>query len=42
MKRQNLHCHTTFDDGNNSPEEMISADIKSGLDCIGVSLHCQI
>ena len=42
MKRQNLHCHTTFDDGNDSPEEMINAAIGAGLTGIGVSLHCPL
>ena len=42
MKRQNLHCHTTFDDGKNSPEEMVLAAIGAGLAGIGVSLHCPI
>lgn len=42
MKRQNLHCHTTFDDGNDSPEEMVLAAIGAGLAGIGVSLHCPI
>lgn len=42
MKRQNLHCHTSFDDGKDSPEEMISAAIKAGLDSIGISLHCPV
>ena len=40
MKRQNLHCHTSFDDGKNSPEEMINAAIRAGLSGIGISLHC--
>ena len=42
MIRQNLHCHTTFDDGNDSPEAMILSAERAGLDSIGISLHCPI
>ena len=42
MKRQNLHCHTSFDDGKNSPEEMVLAALQAGFGSIGVSLHCPI
>ena len=42
MVRQNLHCHTTFDDGNDSPETMVRAAEKAGLRSVGVSLHCPI
>ena len=42
MKRQNLHCHTTFDDGNDSPEMMVRAAELAGLASVGVSLHCPI
>ena len=42
MKRQNLHCHTSFDDGKNSPEEMVLAALRAGFGSIGVSLHCPI
>lgn len=34
-----LHIHTTYCDGNNSPEEVVSEAIKSNLDCIGFSAH---
>ncbi len=42
MLEQNLHCHSTFDDGNNSAEEMVLAAEAAGLRSIGVSLHCPI
>ena len=42
MKRQNLHCHTNFDDGADSPEMMVRAAEKAGLASIGISLHCPI
>ena len=42
MIRQNLHCHTTFDDGKDSAETMILAAEAAGLKSIGVSLHCPI
>ena len=42
MVRQNLHCHTRFDDGSNTPEEMVRAAEKAGLSSVGVSLHCPI
>lgn len=42
MVRQNLHCHTTFDDGRDSPEAMVRAALDAGLTSVGVSLHCPI
>ena len=42
MIRQNLHCHTTFDDGADSPEAMVLAAERAGLCSIGISLHCPI
>ena len=42
MIRQNLHCHTTFDDGADSPEAMVLAAERAGLRSIGISLHCPI
>ncbi len=35
-----LHMHTTFCDGKNTPEEMILSGIKKGLNTIGISGHC--
>ena len=42
MIQQNLHCHTRFDDGNDSAEEMVLAAEAAGLRSVGVSLHCPI
>ena len=39
MKRQDLHTHTTYSDGKNTPEEMILAAAYEGLDTIGISDH---
>lgn len=39
MKRQDLHTHTTYSDGKNTPEEMILAAADEGLDTIGISDH---
>ena len=36
---QELHCHTTFCDGKNTPEEMVLAAVKKGLRRIGFSAH---
>ena len=33
--RQDLHTHTTFCDGANTPEEMVQAALAQGLDCLG-------
>lgn len=42
MVSQNLHCHTTFDDGANTPEEMVLAAIGAGLSSLGISAHTPI
>jgi len=39
MSRQDLHTHTTFCDGKNSPEEMVCAAMEQGLWRIGFSAH---
>lgn len=39
MIKQNLHCHTTYDDGVNMPEEMVLAAMEYGLTSLGISLH---
>lgn len=39
MSRFDLHTHTTFSDGRNTPEEMVQAAIAKGLDTIGISDH---
>ena len=35
-----LHMHTTFCDGKNTPEEMILSGIEKGLKTVGISGHC--
>lgn len=42
MIRQNLHCHTTYDDGHDAPHTMVLAAYKAGLSGIGISLHCPL
>lgn len=34
-----LHTHTTFSDGANTPEEMVEAALAQGMTCLGVSDH---
>ena len=36
---QNLHTHTVYCDGKNTPEEMVTAAIELGFDTIGFSGH---
>ena len=36
---QNLHTHTSFCDGKNSPEEMVRAALSLGMDALGFSGH---
>ncbi len=36
---RDLHTHTTYCDGKNTPEEMVAAAIKKGMSCIGFSGH---
>lgn len=37
-----LHIHSAFCDGANTPEEMVSAAIEKKLDCIGFSSHSYV
>lgn len=37
--KSDIHTHTTFCDGKNTPEEMVLAGIDAGLDTIGFSGH---
>ena len=37
--KQNLHIHTTYADGKDSPEEIIEEAIRRGFDSIGFSEH---
>ena len=39
MVKKDLHIHTVFCDGNNTPEEMVRSAIDMGLECIGFSAH---
>ncbi len=36
---RDLHTHTTYCDGKNTPEEMVLAAIKKGMSCLGFSGH---
>ena len=40
MITQNLHMHSTWDDGKCSVEEMIAASRDAGLTSVGLSVHC--
>jgi len=40
MITQNLHMHSTWDDGKCAVEEMIRASKAAGLTSVGVSVHC--
>ena len=39
LYKQNLHQHSTYDDGKDTPEEVILAAIEKGFDSIGFSGH---
>ena len=39
MIRQNLHTHTVYDDGDNTPAEMAQAALDAGLTSLGFSGH---
>jgi len=39
MIKSNLHMHTVFCDGKNTPEEMVLAAISAGYDTVGFSAH---
>ena len=39
IKKQNLHTHTIYCDGINTPEQMVEAAIAKGFDSIGFSGH---
>ena len=36
---RDLHMHTTYCDGKNTPEEMIRAAVDKGLSAVGISGH---
>ena len=37
--KQNLHTHTVYCDGSNTPEEVLEAAIAKGFDSVGFSGH---
>ena len=39
MFRQNLHAHSTYDDGKSTLREMIDASMAAGLTSVGISVH---
>ena len=39
VRKQNLHTHSTFCDGADTPEQMVLAAIEKGFDSIGFSSH---
>ena len=39
MMPQNLHAHSTLDDGRSPPEEMLRASLSAGMCSCGLSLH---
>lgn len=40
QNKQNLHTHTTFADGKDTPEELVLAAVAKGFSGIGFSEHC--
>lgn len=38
--KQNLHIHTTYADGKDTPEQMVLTAMERGFDSIGFSEHC--
>ncbi|MBR3844104.1 MAG: PHP domain-containing protein, partial [Clostridia bacterium] len=42
MILSDFHCHTTFVDGNSTPEEMVLAAIEKGMYTLGVSEHAHV
>ncbi len=41
MQYANIHTHTTFSDGKNTPEEMVQKAIELGFSSIGISDHSE-
>jgi len=39
MFRQNLHAHSTYDDGKSTLREMIETSMAAGLTSVGISVH---
>ena len=42
MYKQNLHTHTIFCDGKDTPEEMVQAAITKGFHSLGFSMHAYV
>lgn len=42
IPRSNLHTHSTFCDGKNTPEEMVESAISLGLESLGFSGHAEL
>ena len=40
--KQNLHVHSTFCDGRDTPEEMVAQAIARGFDSLGFSIHSRV
>lgn len=41
MQHANIHTHTTFSDGKNTPEEMVQRAVELGFSSIGISDHSE-
>ena len=39
MTLQNLHAHTRYDDGSDTPRAMVEAALAAGMPSVGISLH---
>lgn len=39
MFSQNLHAHSTYDDGKSTMREMVEASMAAGLTSVGISVH---
>ena len=39
FRRIDLHCHTVFCDGRNTPEEMVEEALSRGMEAVGVCVH---
>ena len=42
MYKQNLHTHSTFCDGKDTPEELVEEALKRGFDSLGFSIHSYV
>ena len=39
MFKQNLHAHSTYDDGKSTLRAMVEASMAAGLTSVGISVH---